>query len=214
MPILVDNGADDVRRGGFGDRAGVPPIFHGLRTLLDNVICRARRNSGQPTPVLMERWMGLGSLILKGDACVAPTRIFPGPLGWANNGVSWETLRWSARPGPSEIICGIRVMAVRSAVLGVFVAGDAGTADLRMNVLLFDPALGFWEQLVSADYCGWRRCCPAEERNGRRWGVPGAVGSIDLCRGDVCCTVSGHPLQFVSGHALHIRGERSPSMGR
>ena len=43
------------------------------------------------------------------------------------------------------MICGIRVMAVRSAVFGVFVAGDAGTADLRMNVLLFDPALGFWE---------------------------------------------------------------------
>ncbi len=40
---------------------------------------------------------------------------------------------------------------------GVFVAGHAGTADLRMNVLLFDPVLGPWEQQVSADYCGWRR---------------------------------------------------------
>ncbi len=149
--MVVDSGADDLRRGVFRVRLVLPPIFHGLRTLLDNVICRARRNSGQPTPVLVERWMGLGSLILKGDACVAPTRIGPYPPGTAYRDVSWETLRWSARPGRSAMICGIRVMAVRSAVLGVFVAGDTGTADLRMNVLLFDPVLGFWEQLVSPD---------------------------------------------------------------
>ena len=170
--MVVDSGADDLRRGVFRVRLVLPPIFHGLRTLLDNVICRARRNSGQPTNSYAGvggKVDGVGVIDLKGDACVAPTRIggqrYAG-VGGKVDGVSWG--RWSAR-----LICGIRVMAVRR-------MRGRPTADLRMNVLLFDPVLGFWEQLVSPDYCGWPRCRPARERNGRRRGIPGAVRSIDL----------------------------------
>ena len=79
--IVVDDGADDVRRGLH--RFVLTSFFPAP------IICRTRRNSGQPTPPALGTWMRLGSLTLEGDACVAPTRIFPGPLGLAYKGISW-----------------------------------------------------------------------------------------------------------------------------
>ena len=49
---------------------------------------------GQPTPAPLGTWVWLGSLVLEGDAYVAPTRIFPGPLGLAYKGASWGTFRF------------------------------------------------------------------------------------------------------------------------
>ena len=67
-------------------------VPHLIMTVPFSVLLRGIR--GQPTPAPLGTWVWLGSSVLEGDAYVAPTRIFPGPLGWAYKGASWGTFRF------------------------------------------------------------------------------------------------------------------------
>ena len=52
----------------------------------------------QPTTESMETFVAVPVIDLGGRrACVAPTQIFPGPLGLANKGVSWGTFPFFLR---------------------------------------------------------------------------------------------------------------------